>query len=449
MQVSGGTPDYTFSWSNGQVGLNLVEVRPGSYTITVSDANGCDANKTIVVPGPSPLTPWFSIDPAVCRLSPTGDVGAIDIYDLTGGNGTFSNDFGIKWYKQNFGYLDQFDGLWSLSQLQSGTYYSVITDAKACRDTFYYNVPFDEESLFTPGISMLEKYCYNSNASIIATPVQGSFGLYPTFEWTNLTEDPNIVVGEQQYYTTEPLTQETRIRLRVINDYGCLESVEDTIKVYPKIGPFLDRSIHPFFSDSDLYAFSNDSSVISVLADTEYTINVYTESDGDYYFDWEPADFFYSPGMGNPSYMLFQSGMYENAYSSATIYNTQTQKNEKYIPLELQVISEHFCIETINLKARILDRIRMANVFSPNGDGINDLWQVPYANKFPSLEITIVNRWGAVVWSARASDASAGWDGKNKNGKDLPTGTYYYVISFNVPGSNHWKPISGSVTIVR
>ncbi|HPF93118.1 MAG TPA: gliding motility-associated C-terminal domain-containing protein, partial [Tenuifilaceae bacterium] len=134
---------------------------------------------------------------------------------------------------------------------------------------------------------------------------------------------------------------------------------------------------------------------------------------------------------------------------TGTIVNQITGKQEQYIPMTCYVVSPFGCQETINLKARILDKIRMANVFSPNGDGINDLWRVPYADIFPSLEITIVNRWGAVVWSARASDASAGWDGKNKNGKDLPTGTYYYVISFNVPGSNHWKPISGSVTIVR
>jgi len=60
-----------------------------------------------------------------------------------------------------------------------------------------------------------------------------------------------------------------------------------------------------------------------------------------------------------------------------------------------------------------------------------------------------MNRWGAIIWSAKGSEAAKGWDGNNSNGKPHPIGTYYYVVYFNVNGTNKWKPISGSVTIVR
>jgi gliding motility-associated-like protein len=146
--------------------------------------------------------------------------------------------------------------------------------------------------------------------------------------------------------------------------------------------------------------------------------------------------------------MIFQSGTYE-PYFTGQIFNVITQKNEQYIPLIGHVQSEFGCIETINLKARILDRIKTSNVFSPNGDNKNDIWGIPYSDLFPDLEIKIFNRWGAVVWSAKGNEASDGWNGKNKNGKDLPVGTYYYVISFNVEGTSKWKPVSGSVTIIR
>ena len=111
--------------------------------------------------------------------------------------------------------------------------------------------------------------------------------------------------------------------------------------------------------------------------------------------------------------------------------------------------SEYGCREDIKLKARILNRIVSSNVFTPNDDGINDRWTIPYADLFENLEIKIFNRWGALVWTAKGTEAAKGWDGKSKNGKDLPVGTYYYVINFNVEGTSKWKPIKGSVTIVK
>ena len=162
---------------------------------------------------------------------------------------------------------------------------------------------------------------------------------------------------------------------------------------------------------------------------------------------WTPSQFFFPPNAKN-STLIFQSGTYET-FLTGQIFNTITQKNEQYIPLVGQVQSEYGCVETINLKARILDRIRVANVFSPNGDGTNDIWVVPYADLFPDLEVKVYNRWGALVWSAKGTEATKGWKGTNSNGKDMPIGTYYYVISFNVKGSSKWKPVSGSVTIIR
>jgi gliding motility-associated-like protein len=146
--------------------------------------------------------------------------------------------------------------------------------------------------------------------------------------------------------------------------------------------------------------------------------------------------------------MLFQTGIFE-PFQSGTILNTVTLKNEKYVPLKGLVQSEYGCVEEINLKARVLDRIKNSNVFSPNDDGKNDIWKVPYSDVFPDLEIKIFNRWGAEVWAASGTTASMGWNGKTLGGRTLPFGTYYYVIKFNVEGSTKWKPISGSVTIVK
>ncbi len=64
------------------------------------------------------------------------------------------------------------------------------------------------------------------------------------------------------------------------------------------------------------------------------------------------------------------------------------------------------------------------NVITPNGDGLNDVFQL----NFPYERVVVYNRWGQQVFE---SDTNAFWDGKTLNGKEAPTGTYYYIIVTN------------------
>jgi gliding motility-associated-like protein len=81
--------------------------------------------------------------------------------------------------------------------------------------------------------------------------------------------------------------------------------------------------------------------------------------------------------------------------------------------------------------------------FSPNGDLINDVWNIGNIFLFPKMEVTIYNRWGQSVWKSGAGYPQP-WNGKS-NGSDLPIDSYHYVINLN----NGTKPIVGDVTIVR
>lgn len=75
--------------------------------------------------------------------------------------------------------------------------------------------------------------------------------------------------------------------------------------------------------------------------------------------------------------------------------------------------------------------LAITNTFTPNGDGVNETWGVPELRFFQNVRIQIFDRGGFLVFYTEDPDVR--WDGKNK-GKDLPIGTYYWVISINETG---------------
>jgi gliding motility-associated-like protein len=79
------------------------------------------------------------------------------------------------------------------------------------------------------------------------------------------------------------------------------------------------------------------------------------------------------------------------------------------------------------------------NAFSPNADGINDGWNVPMLDCYPSNEVIIINRWGNEVWKAsNYNNNDVRWNGQNMNGTNVPDGTYYYIIKYNDTETRGW-----------
>ncbi|MEO0041212.1 MAG: hypothetical protein RL329_660 [Bacteroidota bacterium] len=72
---------------------------------------------------------------------------------------------------------------------------------------------------------------------------------------------------------------------------------------------------------------------------------------------------------------------------------------------------------------------KLPNTFTPNGDGQNDLFK-PMKDAFRYIEkvdFQVFNRWGQAVF--QTNDPHIGWNGKNINGDDLATGTYFYICT--------------------
>ena len=85
------------------------------------------------------------------------------------------------------------------------------------------------------------------------------------------------------------------------------------------------------------------------------------------------------------------------------------------------------------------------NAFTPNNDGINDVFRPTFGVPIQHYRCLIFNRWGQSL--TLSSEPSKGWDG-NWNGKPVPSGVFYYVIRFtDASGVSHER--TGSVTLIR
>ena len=100
------------------------------------------------------------------------------------------------------------------------------------------------------------------------------------------------------------------------------------------------------------------------------------------------------------------------------------------------------CERTDKVKIFALKLIDPPNTFTPNGDGINDVWEIKNLNLYNDCVLEIYTPQGLRVY--RSVNYSKPWDG-TYNGKPLPTGTYYYVINTN----SERKLIAGYVTLLK
>ncbi|RFZ82916.1 hypothetical protein DYU05_12210 [Mucilaginibacter terrenus] len=97
---------------------------------------------------------------------------------------------------------------------------------------------------------------------------------------------------------------------------------------------------------------------------------------------------------------------------------------------------------TVQVKTDAECAITIANTFTPNGDGRNDLWDIPELVNFPDCVFSVYNRYGKVVY--RSVGYTKPWDG-TYSGNQLAPGTYYYLIDLKTGR----PPLSGPVTILR
>ena len=83
--------------------------------------------------------------------------------------------------------------------------------------------------------------------------------------------------------------------------------------------------------------------------------------------------------------------------------------------------------------------------FTPNGDGINDVWGIKNIEYYPEAMIRIYDRFGKIVYEATEYSFDNAWNGKDINGRNLPSTDYWYTI--DIQSSD--RVVYGHVTLLR
>lgn len=191
MTISNGAAPYTIDWNNDGVGDNddtedLTGLSAGSYSVTVTDINGCSDLGTFMVNEPSVLTvDWVVVDVS----TPGGSDGFINL-TISGGTSPFAFD----WDNDGFGDNDDTE---DLTNIAAGDYAVIVTDAAGCTATeaFIVNQPSCDLAL---NADTQDVTCFGGANGAIDLTVTGGALPY-TFDWdsdgTGDNNDPEDLAG--------------------------------------------------------------------------------------------------------------------------------------------------------------------------------------------------------------------------------------------------------------
>lgn len=166
IQVTGGTPAYSYSWSDGSTGAGLINAGPGTYSLTLTDANSCSTTMTYTITEPAPLTMVSAAFDASCNASCNGQVVAV----IQGG----TTPYGYSWSDPS---ITTAAGV----NLCAGIYCITATDANGCFTTVCDTVREPAPITFASGA--LTAHCDKTDGSAF-TSISGGTSPY-TYSWSN------------------------------------------------------------------------------------------------------------------------------------------------------------------------------------------------------------------------------------------------------------------------
>jgi len=275
-----------------------------------------------------------------------------------------------------------------LTEINIGTYNLIVTDAKLCSDEKSFVVP----ALFTVVADAGQDTALCFGETFILNGQGGSLLIWSPTEGLS---NPNI------YNPVVSITDNATYILTAVDPNNCFDS--DTINII----------IRP---DEGLNANNDTTVVINQEVTLVATGGTFTS------YRWMPSE-----GLSTPN-------------QSSTLAHPRV--NTKYI---VEAVTEFGCTERDTVLVKIIERLIVYDVFSPNnGDDKNNFFEIGNANFYPEILVEVYTRWGEKLFSSTGYSDDQRWDGTYKE-KDVPIGTYYYVI---VPYHGA-EALTGPLTIVR
>jgi hypothetical protein len=186
LTVSGGTSPYTYLWSNGATTEDLSGVAAGTYTVTITDANGCTINMPFTV-GTNDVT--IAAIPVITNTTCTASIGAINL-TVSGGTSPYT-------YLWSNGATTE-----DLSGVAAGTYIVTITDANGCTINMPFTVGTNDVTI--AAIPVITNTTCTASIGAINLTVSGGTSPY-TYLWSNGATTEDLVALPQELITLPSL----------------------------------------------------------------------------------------------------------------------------------------------------------------------------------------------------------------------------------------------------
>ncbi len=395
--TTGGTPSYTFNWSNTATIEDLNGVVAGTYTITVTDANTCQKEATFTVgQGTQIISNLGTYDP-ICHGGNTGSITSI----TTGG----VQPYAYAWSNSKTTI--------SIGNLIAGTYTLTVTDALTCTASATAVINDPASILVTTNAQGAK--CFNVANGNVGIGVTGGYAPYTyLLNGSGQSSDSssinfaNLAAGDYLLIVTD------------VN--GCQGTANFSVASPGQI------DVDLIVTEQVILTGMNTQLIATATSDT--TILNY---------------FWY------PDSVIYQMFDYSNCGDPLNCPNplaaprTTTTFTVIVMNADSCYASDTVTVEVLNQPSAFIP-----TAFSPNGDQLNDRFEFDILGAV-NIDISVFDRWGQRIYY-NASQANGitnqnGWDGK-LNGKPAPFDTYVYQMKVTY-FDNVTKEFTGTVTIMR